>query len=122
MQLSESRAVRSSVTPTVIIVNVDGLSCELCEDCDRAVVELEAALYHFTTSLEKTFNNRVLVELITESETEFIIRQKRQVICRMEILEMFFTPYILSVAHKLVAWMQRYAQCEVNFYRNHRDF
>ncbi|KAK6114129.1 Renin receptor-like family protein [Brugia pahangi] len=80
--ISKSKVARTRNTPTIFIINVNGLPAaekELSKsEYKLALDELESAIQHLISVLRNTYNDRVIAELITESKSEIKKRQKRQ--------------------------------------------
>ncbi|VIO89776.1 Uncharacterized protein BM_BM5192 [Brugia malayi] len=80
--ISKSKVARTRNTPTIFIINVNGLPAaekELSKnEYKLAIDELESAIQHLISVLRNTYNDRVIAELITESKSEIKKRQKRQ--------------------------------------------
>ncbi|EJD75571.1 hypothetical protein LOAG_17313 [Loa loa] len=80
--ISKSKIVRTRKTPTIFIIDVNGLPIaeqELSEDEYKlAINEVENAIRHLISVLTNIYNDRVIAELITESISEIRKRQKRE--------------------------------------------
>ncbi|VDN02929.1 unnamed protein product [Thelazia callipaeda] len=81
--IKKSEIISTAHTPTIFIIHVNGLPIVKqklsVEEYMQAVDELEKAINYLVLALKEVYGDRVIMELITESQSEIKDIQKRQV-------------------------------------------